>query len=521
MKLFSYHIFYFPFKWEINLQKGQSFANRFDLKHLRAREDSSWKNIPYPKTDQYAAELFNEKNYFYDFVHPVLYDVGEDNQIMLHFERQEAYISDLKYNIKVIANKTSLYELTLKSIGLNFYSTGTGIISFYIENNQADDFEDILRINQFGRRILPPFLTLDNGITGTKSTELADYISITGLKGNHDRYFENFEAYTPNDSWKPARFIESLIDDFSESLIIKPVTDDRMHVTCWFGNDKLSKIIKEATGGFPENFKKDWYRFIFVDGGDTPTCKNKNMADELIAGSTYTRWQNDGNLNGVTRYSHTYLTNKTPPDFLITHFRTMYARMVELSLVQKASILKFSEEVTRLSQLKKKKNLDLTTEINELYREYIRFVNQVYFREVTAQDQGIELYNMLQEKMRIQDQVKDLDSEIGELHQYALLVEGREQNKNLELLTIIGALFIIPTFIVGFYGMNIIDIGNTDLKLEKGMLPYMVLGMAVLPLMVFGYIKIKKKKYNYIKHLLLIAVIAALISVLILPFFII
>lgn len=456
-KTYSYHIFMFPFKWDNNLVEGKTFSERFDLTKLKIKDGSCWINLPNPITPEYASELYNEKNFFYDFVHPVLYDNGNLNEsVVLHYERKEAYGAGLFYEIDVIASHSSHYKLNIKSIGLNFYSTGTGSLIFYIENQTYPEFEDVLRINQYGRRIFPPYISLPDGIMGTKQTELANYISITGLKGNEHRYFEDFSNYTDKTNWKPARFIESLIDDFSENLEIKPVTDDRMQVLCWYGNDAMSSAIKDD---WMQNkkFVDNWYRFLFVDSSSSPMCYNEEMKQRLIKSHTYQRWQQTGSLHGISRYSFVYLTSSTAPNFLVTYFRTMYTRMVELSLIQRASILKFSDEVADLSKLERKmecKSDRLSEDISILYKEYIRFVNQVYFREVTAQEQGIELYSMMQSKMRIADQVKDLDKEIGELHQYAVLLEDRDRNKSLYTLSLLGALFIIPAFITGFFGMN-------------------------------------------------------------------
>ncbi len=59
--------------------------------------------------------------------------------------------------------------------------------------------------------------------------------------------------------------------------------------------------------------------------------------------------------------------------------------------------------------------------------------------------------------MEIEKGVVDLDEEIAELHNYASLIEDKKNNQLLSLITIIGALLLIPTFIASFYGMNIFD----------------------------------------------------------------
>lgn len=454
-ELFSNHIFIFPFKWQDKSVSRKTFLGEYDLLDIKPKRDSNWINLPYPLTTDYATELYNEKNFFYEFVHPVLYDEGKTHDpIVLHYERKEAYNNNnMVYEIDVIANKSSCYRLNLKSIGLNLYSTGTGSLVFYLENNDYSEFGDILRINQYGRRLFPPFLDKINGVLGCKYAELPNHIAIFGLNGSEYRYFENFEGYTEKTEWKPALFIESLIDDFNENIEIRPVTDDRMHVLCRYENDKMSNVVK---GSFLEsnNFKNKWYRLLFVDGGKDPMCQNEELKDELLKSHSYTRWTSYGTLYGVARYSFILLSSKGVPQFIKDHFRTMYARMVELTLIQRASILRFSEEVTELSKLKQDKSNDLTERISRLYKEYIRFVNQVYFREVTAQEQGIELYNLLQEKMKIGEQVKDLDHEIEELHNYANLIEQKAQDKRIAKITILGAIFLPATFLVGLFGIN-------------------------------------------------------------------
>lgn len=464
--LYSYHIFIFPFKWDAEKTRDKPFSEKFNLKDVKNKENSSWINLPSPITPEYATELYNEKNFFYEFVHPVLYDEGaHDDSVVLHYERKEAYDNrTLIYEIDVIADQSNQYRLHLKSIGLNLYSTGTGSLVFYLENHDYPELEHVLRINQFGRRIFPPFMDKMTGVLGTKYLELANHIAITGLNGGEHRYFEDFTNYTDKTDWKAARFIKSLINDFNEELEIKPVTDDRMHVLCWYGNDEMSKQVK-GKWLKTERFKNDWYRLLFVDGGKNPMCQNEELMNQLIKDNTYFRWTNWGSIHGISRYSFIYLTN-TNPDFLLTHFRTIYTRMVELSLIQRASILKFSDEVTRLSKLKNEKSKSITEDISGLYKAYIRFVNQVYFREVTAQEQGIELYNMLQEKMKIAEQVKDLDNEIEELHNYANLLEQNEQEKRIRRITILGAIFLPASFFVGLFGIN--GMGQPTLKKSPG-----------------------------------------------------
>lgn len=464
MALHSYHIFLFPFQWEQDSCKGKPFNERFDLLKVNVQNDSMWENLPFPKVDQYETELYNEKNFFYKFVHNVLYDNGKTDQaIVRHFERKEAYHNELSYEIGVKANKEDIYKLKIKSIGIDLFSTGTGILIFYLENHSYTDIIDIKRINQYGRRVFPPYMSATDGVAGTKQGELADYISIKGLHGEPALYFEDFTHVKTTDYWKHANFIDTLIKDLDQNILVEPVVDDRMFTLCWFFDKKTSERIKNDEL-FPTFVSSnDWHEYLFVDSNGS-SCQNQLMQKKLLEEHTYARWQKEGTLYGVTRYSFMAISDEGwfTQNVLLTHFRTMYVRMVELVLVQRSSILKFSSEVTTFSSLTDKDPQRLADNIGVFYQAYIRFVNQVYFREVTAQEQGIELYEMLQQSLHLKDQVKDLDEEIGELHNYATLLDDKRQNQNLSLLTKIGALFIAPSLIASYFGMNILQIKGDE-----------------------------------------------------------
>jgi Mg2+ and Co2+ transporter CorA len=180
------------------------------------------------------------------------------------------------------------------------------------------------------------------------------------------------------------------------------------------------------------------------------------MVLELIRKHSNARWINNGTLYGASRYSFVSITSQLSRlenfNFLVSNVMAMYYKMVELCLLQRASILRFSNEVTKISRLTNEKNLP--KRVSSLYKEYIRFVNKIYFREVTAQEQGIELYDLLQKHMRIEQQVKDLDGEINELHEYVMMQEEAARNNKLDRISYLGAGFLIPTFMLSMYALS-------------------------------------------------------------------
>lgn len=542
MELYSYHVFLFPFQWQFAgmEMKNKTLEERTCLKELLDLfKDTPWKRGKY-KTN--TVLNYNEYNYFYSMARDVLFDQGENLDIAIVANLMYAIPSDTySYNFQVCTDgykKTyKNYSLHIDSILIHLYSTGVGVLSFHLNNRIKDQSnpDDILNINQVGRRLYPPFFGIDANLVGTqaqfeckdfekgleyvKTKELAVNISVIS-----DTTFEDFGRYT-----NPANFgcnpfqvpnhISFLFQNIpitvdkanfkakARMVYINPLLDDRMFVLCWYGNNE---IVKRLNLNFNEHGKDEngkliylcddwWYKFMFNDQKDS-TCQNLGMKEELINKHTYTRWSDYGTLYGINRYSFVCLTEnleslkKNNAHFIINHLQTMYYKLCELCLVQRACLLRFSDEVTHISKMRNDKKISLTDRVSNLYQQYLRFVNRIYFREVTAQEQGIELYNMLQEHMQIEKNVKELDNEIKELHSYISLLQSQKLSRNIELITIIGAMFIMPSFVLSFTGVILLP-QFKDHKLQQWESFLFLLPLLVGPVIYYMIDRKRAKKW--------------------------
>jgi len=541
--LFSYHVFMFPFQWQIvgAEMRNKTMEERTCLKEFVEHFNPVlWKRIPY-KTD--TVLNYNEYNYFYGMARDVLFDDGKplDKTIIanLFYDiKPDTYTYDITVCDK--DSKTIKYSLDIDAIILHLYSTGVGVLSFHL-NNRLDtqkDPESILAINQAGRRLYPPFFGIDFDVVGTQKQysydDFAYGIDIStkkelaqGISVLSDLNFENFKDYDNADHFASNPFqlpkhIAFLFDgvpitvdkkdykSIDKKIFITPSLDDRMYVVCWYGNDekaeelsKLTRVREEAHPVMNKNSIDWWYRYMFNDQS-MATCQDDTMKWELIKKKTYWRWSGLYTFFGVSRYSLVCLTGsldtlKKPyvnAAFLVNHVQTMYYKMAELCLVQRACLLRFSEEVTGISSMKENKNsLPIADRVSNLYKQYIRFVNRIHFREITAQEQGIELYRMMHEGMKIPENVKDLDKEIHELYEYVTLSQEQKQNRNIELLTIIGAVFIFPAIISGFFDMAVFP---PMFKMEfKYVLPFLSMFL-IIPLVYLFFHNRQNKKWLWI-----------------------
>jgi len=474
--LYSFHAFIFPFEWSVKDSAQLSFEKQANLEVVNKLMAGStvWERSVLPQIPE-SLVAFNERVYFYDFVRPVLYDTAIETSL-LHEYHSKKVTEGLEYVIRL--NDGRAYHLEVQDMVLCYYNMGVGFLAFHLQNKRIEQSspEDVLLINTLGRRLYPPFFMTDTSVIGQreffdyadwkeglnkvkKINQLAAEIRIE--KGGELWVNDDFSDWCckPLPERTPVLIGKLLPTDVRVHLSLKPVLDDRMFTLCWYGNESL---IKDVQGN---DFDKDflshdwWYRYVFVDGSSR-TCESARMMRALLEKATNNRWGKSGTYYGVSRYSFVALTDSISKNsfaaLICSHIQTIYYKIALLGLMQRASMLRFSEEVSSIGKLKAGEK-EMFDKVESLYNRYIHFINRVYFREVTAQEQGIELYNALQQQMCLPTQVKELEREIEELHRYSQILDENLRNEKLDILTYIAALFVVPSFIGTYFGIADFD----------------------------------------------------------------
>lgn len=519
--LISHHIFLFPFKWNFrsNTDSGhfEPIQKRLDFDKIKNVLPSKyWHTFQFKIEQNNAFNPYNEYNYFHDFTRDILnLQLGKDpTPDVLQYDYKGIKNGESKFCISIgKADKDGVhpkeYELDLEAVHLNFYYTGVAVLSFHLNNCDYATPEDILSINEYGRRIYPAFLGTEinakegkNLTDAPKGSMLAAKIQLKAVEGYKGKIieaeqFEHYNEYAKINERPfelPSHIQELLGHSFKTShkacdrgdVLVEPVMDDRMFVLSFYLNTELAKAFAQwdETEGSYAYLKNDyWYSYLFVDGG-APTCASRVMKKDLLDKHSYERWVegwegdgSDGHLFGISRYSFVVLAGDAwfTRNLVYQHVRHQYYQMVLLCLIQRASVLRFSGEISTMVDLFRKEMSSIwignkSSRVSKLYLEYIRFINKVYFREITPQEQGIELYKMLQEKMDIENQVKDLDGEMVELQQFLSVVESTRLTRLAALLlppTLLAALFGFTTYpndypflpsLIAFIGLSIIGI---------------------------------------------------------------
>jgi len=459
--LCSTHIFMFPFIFMEDVQKVNEALVGEDRWQYRTFDTGR------------GHESYNEYVYFYEHVRKALYNnkaMGQ-KQSVYYFEYQE---QRGEYILELFEKE---YRLDIVGISMRTFQTGVGILALELENRDYFHPDDILKINDFGRRLFPQFLTQDeknqnNSLDEVRKAFLPVRVGIAlqnGISKFEDfSYYQNRSMLSCNATNLPCYLHHLLGEKFTSyraedtprdaHIYIEPIIDDRMFVISLYMNDKLAEHMKwHANDRYTYEEDDFWYEYVYIDGNGK-TCQSRPMTSRLLQEVTYDRWVEWGTLFGTSRYSFVALSgswfgvNRLEP-----HMRTMYFQMFTLLLAYRASILRFSNRVAELT-LKEDESFDLNTlqkRVSQIYKDYINFENNLLFREITAQEQGIEIYDQAMEVMQIDKQVKDLDVEIAELHTYVSMRAEELRNDRLETISKLGAVFLPPSLLAGLFGMNI------------------------------------------------------------------
>ena len=504
-QLHSYHTFMFPFRFDRIIKtftdrhgfyKELEFDKRISIKQLiKGLKNHKWEYKKFEIKDNY-----NEWVYFYDFVRDALYNKKEIDNSATSYYFEKDIPEDAKYIIKVKGNTP--YELELKSITLRIFDTGVGILAFELENYKYNKLKDIFNINEYGRRIYPQFIGKNGKSIDTKEVFLAEYLEVNGILEEFCGEYEDIKL--SNTILETLGGIFTTEKDRIGDYYIQPIIDDRMFVVSHILNNVFSEDVKsilidthiddEEKAKQINETENHWYEYLFMDKYNVINIQNEEMKKDLLKKHTYIRWQGYGTLYGASRYSFVVLSNKSGfSDYLLQHVKTVYFQIVTLVLANRASLLRFSDEITALSDIESKNKQNLVDKISNLYKNYLRYKNKLYFKEVTAQEQGIELYDLLKKVTRIDSDIKDLSGEIDSLHNYAYMLQEKEEKEEMALLTKLGAIFLPPTLLAGMFGMNYIDFAQHNPV-------WSLVATATIIFSAFmGYIMVEKTKYKATK----------------------
>lgn len=458
----SIHVFGWPF--QICNEKIAEFSRGLKQRGWKTKE-MDYKKIRVGGDDNSVnsngADFLDLKNHF--MLNQYLTESAQD--IFIRSEKEICEILDYHFEANdtyryVIDCQKKEFRLPICSIELHLYHFGVGILLIEVLNEDGqgtlngvqgvtDSLAEIKMINEYGRRVMLPFLPTDKdgvilcaeriGIENSECGCYTDYRKIVRdlYDGAEKQSMTNVDALSCRADFLYALLNHDLRDIKKPEIEIKPYTDDRMFVACCIREDTLSAKIetyykddeeKKNLRFDSDQFEKELYSILYVDSADA-SCQNKKMRQELFEKSLYTRWSDWGTLWGITSYSMFCLTSAYSGinDSVIRPFVVEYKYLISLVLAQRLGISNFSIQAGDIVKGVEKKgpiSYRKTKKLINLQEQYITFKNQLLILEASCQEQGIEIYRKLQQQLLVAEEQEILDEQLESLYEVTNVSHG-------------------------------------------------------------------------------------------------
>ena len=459
---YSYHTFCFPFIWEGADEKPKEQTEIVEL--IQKLDCWEEENIEKIKRGEEMKYLYQTMQYFHAPVRNAI--LKSENKVVYSYR----FCPDRVHNkaLYCINKGEKKYELKI-------YNTGVGIIIFECENIREDqrNIKTVKDINEYGRRVTTPFLpSSENGKQLCADTI---EIKIEGIReGEFKTEFKNIFAYKNVSGKKEipftyiADFILKILSGGSNKVVkfvsdkkeikknkkywfIYPALDDRMYVTCIVKDCKYSDKIKKAIENSNENKDalKSLYELAYIDKEGKISCPTYRMMYEILNKQVYDRWLEDGTAYIVTHHSFLCVTGEGEEveDPVVIPFLIQYIEMVLICLAQRSSIILFQKRAALFTKdmaghqgKLRGKNIKKLIDLQE---SYIAFQNQLMFFEVTSQEQGIELYDMISDSLYIKKEREMLEGQINIAYEAVNVYQGNILNSRALIISLIALLMAI------------------------------------------------------------------------------
>lgn len=432
----SVHIFVWPFKIKETVPgKGDSKIRGFVNECVKGQK---WKkknlSISHKKPeDEDYRECFMLNQYLTIPARQIFMPDNEGDS----FWRKEDICSIYEYQMEedekyeyLIAVGEKEYRLPVASIELHLYHHGVGMLFIRVINENYSTIKDIKLINDYGRRISLPFIPEEEEGYILCADMLGIVKRIQGKEEKHCTCFRQMirdfcegKYEKAGNLNRTAEFLFELLNykQPGENFLIEPIADDRMFLFALIRDNELSEKIEKKQWKTDETFGQMLYSVLYADAEDA-TCQDVDMRKELLQNAVYPRWIDYGTMYGVTGYSIICLTSESEAvkHSVVRPFLVEYIYLLSLTLTQKIGIELFSEAAGEIVEGFDKEGVisrKKTKRLINLQEQYITFKNQVLILEVSSQEQGIEIYRLLQKQFLIEQEQGLLNEQLESLYE--------------------------------------------------------------------------------------------------------
>ncbi len=533
---YSYHTFILPFSWSSKGDSYEGFVEYFENNDNWTCTDMEDSNdigsARTVDTEEERLQLYKEYQYFYPYARKAIY--GFDEKIVRNYSFMHELLHD-KATYHICKGKKE-YVLILNAIRLKIYNTGVALFIMECQNCEKNQWNlaAVKDINDYGRRISLPFIPEGKDGFSLCADKLS--VEVDGME-----FVSDFKGYIAGERESIslnhiADYIKEILDfggmiketfsshkvDSTDRFWIYPMLGDRMFVQSFILDKKeVAGMLRTASGSFrnlPEidqeyAYKRDQekakslYELAYVDPANGVSVSDNKMLLEFLKDALYTRWIDSGSMYMVTNYSCILLTNYADHNYR-NSFLTQYYQMFCLAIAQRASIKVFKRKIASISSdFKNKRNGNkkkkILQKIITLEEEYIEFTSQLCFSEVSPEQQGIELYDLMKKQFRLKDETDSLKEQIEGLYNVANIRNENESNNMMNALTWIAFIVSIASMAIstmqisGFlYWLTDDEVYEHSIKFGMNWEAIVVVVSFTVSLVLSGIILIRSKYKN-------------------------
>lgn len=472
----SIHIYAWPFRFK-DSEKETSFSERLEKKGWTEKEleFQKLKNA----SETVLREAYMREQYFSSSAKSIFLKKGHRLCRVYEYDLDpfgegKKYYYRIRFKDKVwledgFRMEEKTYDLLMTSIELHVYEHGVGILFLNTLNrNWNTTMADIRQINDKGRSISLPFLPAEEEgeilcpdklgvvVKGGSAGEEKE-LAMTDFRKKIRNFYKSNTAEHRQALSRPAEFLEDVLninlDGTGENTVnVIPVNDYRMFVISMIRDDEFSNNMKTKEWRDSAEGEADWYSVLYVDPKEA-TCQHEEMRRSLLNEAAYLRWADYGTVYGATNYSFIGVTSESREidASVVLPFYAEYTYMVSLVLAQRLSLMRFSEDSEKLAEYmnntKKRYRLiakDACKRLVDLQEEYIIWKSGMMILEFTCQDQGLELYRLLQKQLLVEKEKEILDEQMQELYEAVNVSNGTRDGWWGLLFAVLAIVLAVP-----------------------------------------------------------------------------
>lgn len=502
--------FLFPFAVSKNLeQETQDHSFEPDEKEWERIEfslplnPSELKEGAQGKSSWTLCQHYAEYIYFHDYVRSFLFpsqslqssDHGTMDEVARFYRFTGLEFPSL---LELETNDGKRLTAFINGICLHFYPGGVGVLTFEMSNepetkheeDEASKIErdfkvrysiisrggDLLLFHNMLRRVYPSYFEKDDFDAQAKNKDFPRRIRILNLSGKPAEAFQDLEYYDPHRTfllYNPdqkryyptvTRLILRLLPGLmgaQRTLPLHPVLDDRMLIHTYLAFPE--QLYNLTTGRARDVF---FSRLLYVDNPGHNYRYNPAFIEPEMAHHAYTRWEHYGTKYGFTRFASVFVYFGNDGS-LYRPVTSMYYQMFLLIVYFRSRLIQFSDEIARIAQKSPDPNRSNEAEkkkfkdsLRALHRRFMHFMNRFWFVEVTNQDQGIEIFQLMRKAFEIEPMYSQVKDEIERADELTELLHNEDVERFNTRVGLVGAIWGFLAILTGFLGMNFEPISN-------------------------------------------------------------